>query len=207
MTEGQRAYIKSISDPNPDNNPRIDVYIPVYAGGELIWDGNRRKHENQHIRLNHIDVKDKTVLDFGCNTGYIDFRLVEKGAKHITAIDSKPELIKICMWIWALEKHYNTIEFICADKYEWAKDCNDTFDIGLNLSNMGYEHTINDLKTYGHLAKTWYIEPTNHLAWGEERTKEQIRQYGLDELSQFGDVEFLTHTDYQDRGLFKLVMK
>jgi len=205
MTEGQRAYIKSISDPNPDNNPRIDVYIPVYANGELIWDGNRRKHKNQHIRLDHIDVKDKTVLDFGCNTGYIDFRLIEKGAKHITAIDLKPELIKICLWIWALEKHYNTIDFICANKYDWANECNDTFDVGLNLSNFDYDKTIEELKEYGHLAKTWYIEPTNHNP--HYKTTEEILEWGVNELSQFGEVEFLTHTDYQHRGLFKLVIK
>jgi SAM-dependent methyltransferase len=205
MTEGQRAYIKSISDPNPDNNPRIDVYIPVYANGELIRDGNKRKHKNQHIRLDHIDVKDKTVLDFGCNTGYIAFRLIEKGAKHITAIDLKPELIKICLWIWALEKHYNTIDFICANKYDWANEYNDTFDIGLNLSNFDYDKTIDELKEYGHLAKTWYIEPTNHNP--HYKTIEEILEWGVNELSQFGEVEFLTHTDYQHRGLFKLVIK
>ena len=34
-----------------------------------------------------------------------------------------------------------------------------------------------------------------------------IVEWGLKELSKYGDVEFLIHTDYQNRGLFKLEIK
>ena len=39
------------------------------------------------------------------------------------------------------------------------------------------------------------------------KSEEQIKEWGMSELSQYGEVEFLTHTDYQNRGLFKLEIK
>ena len=56
--------------------------------------------------------------------------------------------------------------------------------------------------TYKINAKTWYIEPTNHP--DHKLSKDEIKEWGERELGKYGDVEFLTFTDYQNRGLFRL---
>jgi hypothetical protein len=61
------------------------------------------------------------------------------------------------------------------------------------------------------LGKTFYIEPTNHLGQNPIKntpkrmaTIEEIKTWGLTNLAQWGQVEYVGTTDYQNRGLFKL---
>lgn len=206
MTIEQKEHLLKIAEPN--QTPRVDVYIPVYAGGEVLYDGNRRKHKNQHIRLQHLDVKGKSVLDMGCNTGYISNYCAQNGATQVIGVDLKQNLIDVCNYIKEIDNISN-VEFICELKNSveenWKDKFTFPFDIGLNMSNHNIDVTIRDLKKYGHLAKTWYIEPTNHP--DEFLSKEDTVKQATEAFSQFGDVKFLTYTDYQDRGLFKLIIK
>ena len=41
----------------------------------------------------------------------------------------------------------------------------------------------------------------------KDNSTEEIKEWGEKELSKYGEVEFLTFTDYQSRGLFKLVVE
>ena len=206
MTKEQKDYLLKIANPNQD--PRVDVYIPVYAGGEIIYDGFKRLYKNQQSRLQYLNIKGKSVLDMGCNTGFISNYCALNGATSVVAVDLKQNLINVCNYIKEIDNISN-IDFICGLKEDLEKDYsqkyNFPFDIGLNLSNHNIEITVRNLKKYGHLAKVWYLEPTNHEA--HFLSKEETKKQGIEAFSQFGDVEFLTYTDYQDRGLFKLVTK
>lgn len=50
MTIEQKEHLLKIAEPN--QTPRVDVYIPVYAGGEVLYDGNRRKHKTNILDYN-----------------------------------------------------------------------------------------------------------------------------------------------------------
>ena len=216
MTEQQKEYLLSISDNTLPAGERVDVYIPVVVGGEVIRDGNRRKHENQHIRLNPIDVAGKTVLDVGCNTGYISFRLKEKGAKYVLGVDKDPKVIRVCNTVKEYDG-FTDIDFIEVDKGYFDPTYKDKvanpvldsehfpFDVGLIMSNWDIDATTHELGLFRHYAQVWYLEPTNHPS--HYKSKEELVEYGVEKFKQFGDVEFLTYTDYQDRGLFKLKVK
>lgn len=206
MTQEQKDHLLKIAYPH--QNPRVDVYIPVYAGGEVLYDGNRREHQNQHQRLQFLNIKDKSVLDLGCNTGYISNYCAQNGAAQVVGVDLYQNLIDVCNYIKEIDNIPN-VEFVCGRKESfeenWGNKFIFPFDIGLNMSNHCIEHTTKSLKKYAHLAKIWYIEPTNHP--DKFLSKEETKKQGIESFSQFGDVEFLTYTDYQDRGLFKLVIK
>ena len=211
MTSKQKNKLLQLGElsKHSDLKQRVNVYIPIYANDELIWDAEKRKHENQHLRLNHINVEGKNVLDLGCNTGYISFQLASK-AKSIVGIDKDPQVLEICNLIKEIDQIDN-VEFIETNKWDLTQENNPVithknypFDVALNLSNFHIEETVRELELWGHVAKVWYIEPTNHQTHFTEQ-EETIRQ-AKEEFSQFGEVEFLTYTDYQDRGLFKLTM-
>lgn len=218
MTEEQKQklieYGKGWTDPNPLT--RTNVYIPIFAGGELLWDPERRKHENQHLRIDKIEVEGKTVLDIGCNTGYISFRLIEKGAKYVVGVDNDPKILKICNLIKEADQVDN-IEFIEVDKKNFTSRMKKQFfdnpvtnhscfpfDVGLTLSNFDIDRTADEMREWGNYAKVWYLEPTNHPDLYKD--KDEFKSYSIEKFSEFGDVEFLSYTDYQNRGLFKLTM-
>jgi SAM-dependent methyltransferase len=210
MTEQQRQKLTELAHAPIyyDNGDVgiVDVYVPVYADGEVICNRGARKHENQEVRLKHLDVNGKTVIDLGCNTGYISTHCARNGATKVVGIDLRQDLIDICNYIKEIEGLNNT-HFEVADKYLYTEALTETFDIGLHMSNFGYERTIDDLNKYSHIAKVWYVEPTNHPHWEEGQWDEaRIRQWGQEKLSKFGQVEFLTLTDYQDRGFFRLTI-
>ena len=207
----QIESLKAMSNPNRDD---VNIYSPVFANNKIIYDGFRRKVENQHLRLDFIDVKGKTVVDIGCNSGYITTQLLKRGASYCLGIDLHREMINICNLIKEIDNLAN-IDFVqspgwgelgYADEPEircvvkrYAK-----FDIGLLLSvPHGYNETLEWVSELiiEDWADIWYIEPTNHPP---TKTKEEIKEWGETELSVYGDVEFLTFTDYQHRGLFRL---
>jgi len=210
MTQEQQDYFDSLDPKHPIPSQRIDVYVPVMVEGKVLIDGGRRKHENQNDRISHIDAVGKTVFEVGGNTGYIAFRLAEQGAKHILSIDLKSDLIELGNKIKEVDNVTN-VDFLQFDKgYLEQPDCeirnhsNFKFDVGLLMSNWHAPLCIHELKQYGDYAKVWYVEPTNHDP--HYQTKDEILAWGQNELSQFGEVEFLTYTDYQHRGMFKLTM-
>tara|TARA_R110000803_G_scaffold164669_1_gene228331 strand:+ start:882 stop:1517 length:636 start_codon:yes stop_codon:yes gene_type:complete len=211
MTKTHQEYFNSLNPNHPTPSERIDIYIPVVVEGKVLFDGNKRKHDVQGDRIQHIDINNKSVIDVGCNTGYISFRLAERGASNVLAIDVKDDLIKLGNTIKEIDGVTN-IDFLKMDKGELVKpDCevrnnpNFPFDIGLLMSNWHYDLCIQELNQYRGYATVWYIEPTNHEP--HYKTKEEIIDWGTHELSKLGDVEFLTFTDYQHRGMFKLTIK
>jgi SAM-dependent methyltransferase len=205
----QKLLEISLKSRAPLLQDRVNIYMPVYAGGDLIFDAERRKHENQHVRFDAIDVEGKNVIDVGCNTGYGTFKLAPK-ANSILGIDKDVKVLEVCNIIKEIDQVSN-VEFLEFNKWDLEKDNNllenhqnYPFDIALNLSNFHIEETVRELKLWGNLAKVWYLEPTNHSTHFTSR--EETVQQAISEFSQFGEVEFLTYTDYQDRGLFKLTM-
>jgi SAM-dependent methyltransferase len=180
-------------------------YQPLVVNGELLYDGIREL-KNQNIRLDCIDVNNKTVIDFGCNTGYIIFELLKRGASYCFGVDVANYNINICNAIKRIEKLKN-IDFYCDYFYDVDEPNRLTFnpkqhfDIGLLLSIEGIHGTILQLEKMITFADVWYVEPNNH----KNLSKKKIFNWGMDELTQFGKVEFLTYTDYQNRGLFKII--
>ena len=87
------------------------LFLPLVVNGELLYDGIREL-KNQNIRLDCIDVNNKTVIDFGCSTGYIIFELLKRGASYCFGVDVANHNINICNAIKRIEKLKN-IDFYC----------------------------------------------------------------------------------------------
>jgi SAM-dependent methyltransferase len=199
-------YMKKLSD----EERKHATYTPIVHNGEVLYEGNR-KHENQ-FRFDYIDVKDKKVVDLGCNNGYSSFIFGEKGAKKVLGIEKEPFIYGVAKILKEM-KGYDNVDFHNG-KYQEYFESNEEFDVAVFTSEGGYDsvHIVLSsltpgLQRYQIRAKTWYIEPTNHIDVDGNRSEEQIKEWGMSELSQYGEVEFLTHTDYQNRGLFRLEIK
>lgn len=190
-----------------DRHP--DLYIPVVVNNQPLIDRGPRFYDNQYeSRLKHLDVRGKRVLDIGSNTGFIsNWCATEGGALHVTGIDIKEEMIHICNSTKELS-NINNVEYVLSDKHDFTKNVNTPYDVALQLSNFDNKVTITELEEYGHIAKVWYIEPTNRPWGGVDKgyDREWLENWGQTELSKFGKVELLTLTDYQGRGLFKLTI-
>jgi SAM-dependent methyltransferase len=71
------------------------VYQSVWFKGEEIVKGGR---DNMFPRMNKIrkeDIKDKVVVDIGCNLGAASFWAIENGAKKCLGFDVVPEGIDV----------------------------------------------------------------------------------------------------------------
>lgn len=100
------------------------VYTPIVINGQLIIDGNRRKLANQKFRLEKFpDFKNQSILDIGCNAGFILFELKRKGAGKCLGIDNNKNFIRIARYITEYEK-LKDIEFIARDalKLKYSKE-------------------------------------------------------------------------------------
>ena len=206
-------------------------YLPVAVNGKIIRDGKRRLAENQYMRLNHFDVKDKTVVDFGSNSGYLTIECLKKGAKYCLGIESSNNTFTEIAKLTVEASGLTNIDFIRNDislpKNTFNYGFRDTpppavqekmpFDVGLFLSpfavhfidegieygEASYQDCISQLKCIIHYAKIWYVEPTLAIE-NRPKDKETVKDWGLEYLAQFGKVEFLDYTDYQNRPLFKI---
>jgi len=81
-----------------------NVYQSVWVGGKEIIKGTR---DNMFARLNKInkaDIKDKVVVDIGCNLGASSFWAIENGAKECVGFDVAKEGIALANTI---AKAYN----------------------------------------------------------------------------------------------------
>ena len=185
-------------------------YTPIVIDGEVFHEAKSRKHENQ-FRFDYIDVKDKTVCDLGCNNGYSSFLFAERGAKKVLAIERDLEIGEILELVADIKNLPNVETYIGMYQEYFTKNKNEVFDVAVFTSEQDYNGVLIILscligeQTYKINAKTWYIEPTNHP--DHKLSKDEIKEWGERELGKYGDVEFLTHTDYQNRGLFKLEIK
>ncbi len=182
-------------------------YTPIVIDGEVFHEAKSRKHENQ-FRFDYIDVKDKTVCDLGCNNGYSSFLFAERGAKKVLAIERDLDIGEILELVADIKNLPNVETYIGMYQEYFTKNKNEVFDVAVFTSEQDYNGVLIILscligeQTYSINAKTWYIEPTNHP--DHKLSKEEIKEWGERELGKYGDVEFLTFTDYQNRGLFRL---
>ena len=182
-------------------------YTPIVIDGEVFHEAKSRKHENQ-FRFDYIDVKDKTVCDLGCNNGYSSFLFAERGAKKVLAIERDLEIGEILELVADIKNLPNVETYIGMYQEYFTKNKNEVFDVAVFTSEQDYNGVLIILscligeQTYSINAKTWYIEPTNHP--DHKLSKDEIKEWGERELGKYGDVEFLTFTDYQNRGLFRL---
>jgi|TARA_Y100000034_G_scaffold113077_1_gene147671 hypothetical protein len=182
------------------------LYTPIVIDGRVSYEGTR-KHLEQ-FRFDYIDVKDKTVCDLGCNNGYSSFRFAENGAKRVLAIEKDPQIGKVLQLVADIKNLPNVETYIGKYQEYFTKNKNEVFDVAVFTSEQSYDGVLIILscligeQTYSINAKTWYIEPTNHP--DHKLSKEEIKEWGERELGKYGDVEFLTFTDYQNRGLFRL---
>tara|TARA_Y100000034_G_C6866401_1_gene394939 strand:- start:120 stop:848 length:729 start_codon:yes stop_codon:yes gene_type:complete len=124
-----KKYILSLSDEETmykDGQTYSDIIIDNES---LCRDGYaRRQHKNQHLRIDKLidsigDIKNKTFLELGTNTGYMLFRLKELGADKCVGIDIKDILLKIANKVKDIEEiediHFingNFIDKNCFDK-------------------------------------------------------------------------------------------
>ncbi|MAG24463.1 hypothetical protein CMI47_02690 [Candidatus Pacearchaeota archaeon] len=179
------------------------LYLPIVIDGKVFMESFRRKHNNQ-FRFDYIDVKDKTVVDLGCNNGYASFLFAENGAKKVVAIEGDPRIGEVLKCVADI-KNLSNIETFGGMSYQhYLQHYNDdgVFDVAVFTSGPDYDGVLDVLSIYKSKAKIWYIEPTNHKT--HKLSKEEIKEWGETELSKYGHVEFLTFTDYQNRGLFRL---
>ena len=180
-----------------------NIYIPVVVNGELIHDGNRRKLENQHIRLNLFpDMTGESILDVGFNSGYILFQLKKKYGGECTGIDNDKNMFWIAQKIKEIEKldvnlylsDFNNIDLNIARKYD------NVLYLGLTL----YVGILKILPKLLMLAKKRVIiEPANH----EGKSKEEIKKYVKDLCNLEYKAKLLGFTDYQHRGLIQIDKK
>lgn len=85
------------------------------------------------LKLNQKTVKDKVVLDIGCNEGYFCIKMAELGAKRVIGIDKTEK------WITLANKNKrDNIEYITSDLSYLETLQNNSIDIVLILSAMHY---------------------------------------------------------------------
>ena len=155
----------------------------VFDGESLCRDGYaRRQHKNQHLRIDKLvksigNIKDKTFIEFGTNTGYMIFRLKELGAGKCVGIDSmgplskaggsNSDLLYIANKVKDIEG-YTDVDFIEADFVDWqyitpldvhespSLDDIGTFDYAITFSCINAVE--NDFQV-----SEWYERVSNHV--------------------------------------------
>jgi|TARA_Y100000034_G_scaffold7814_1_gene8578 hypothetical protein len=150
------------------------TYSDVVVDGKSLCRGGyaRREHKNQHLRIDKLvssigDIKNKTFIEFGTNTGYMIFRLKELGASKCVGIDSIPDLLDIANKVKDIEG-YTDVDFIEADFITWqyitpsdvpespSLDDIGTFDYAITFSCINAVE--NDFQV-----SEWYERVSNHV--------------------------------------------
>ena len=183
------------------------LYSPVVVNGKLYFH-DKRKEENQWKRLEIFpkNFNKETIIDIGTNTGYVLNIFKKKhNAGYCLGIDKSESMINIANEVKRLEKttgiDFEVSEFL--SDYSSIK----LFDNSLLLSitnkyfedkHLNYKKMLAKLK--GITKKNIYVEPTN---WREEPIKKYLKD-NIEILKEFGTVEVLGKTDYQNRFIFRI---
>jgi SAM-dependent methyltransferase len=80
------------------------IYQSVWIGGKEIIKGGRDDMGKRMSLIRKEDIKDKIVVDIGCNLGAASFWAIENGAKSCYGFDVVPEAIDLANKI---AEHYN----------------------------------------------------------------------------------------------------
>jgi SAM-dependent methyltransferase len=180
----------------------LDLYMPVMYNDIILFEP-RRNAEAQKIRMNLLpSFKNETVLDIGCNTGFLTYSLA-KTAEFVFGIDHNSATIKIPKDILSYKNNINNVAFHETTIWYIYKYIREPVD---NLLVLSIYH-INQIPAIiplisQYCKKHLYIEPTNH----GNNTKEFIKDNHSKVLSHYGKVELLGYTDYQNRGLFQITL-
>ena len=123
------------------------------------------KSRNEKIRLDYflenIDIKGKTILDIGGNTGYFSFEFLSRGAKSVDYYEGNKEHAKFVQIASEVLKRDNQIN-IYSEYYFFDK--NDKFDIILLLNvlhHLGDDFGNDELSKEKALIKM--VEHLNHI--------------------------------------------
>lgn len=71
-----------------------EIYQSIWFGGEEIVKGSRDDMRKRMSLIRKEDIKDKVVVDIGCNTGAASFWAIENGAKECIGFDVAKEGIE-----------------------------------------------------------------------------------------------------------------
>ncbi len=71
--------------------------------------------ENKHV------IEDKNILDLACNTGRMAFPCLELGAKSVTGVEARPELIEAGQRLMAKTAHADKMEYTQSDLFEYLE--------------------------------------------------------------------------------------
>lgn len=176
------------------------IYTPVSLFDEVIYETKRRAKE-QEIRLNLIpDLKGRSVLDVGTNSGFILINLKKRNniGKSL-GIDLIQEIIDIPKAICEIESLNLDFKVCNVSSDEFLKL--PSFDYSLVLSIWGSNVQIlhqNLERIKKKTKRSIFIEPTNHS------NIDDYVSYWIKELSIYGSVKDLGETDYQNRHIYQV---
>lgn len=197
---------------NACDNPEAGIYTiysPVILNKKIIFE-SKRKYKDQFIRLNYFpDFNGESVLDVGCNTGFILQQLKNTGLR--VGVDYSvynTEIARIVNAIEGGESEFFPLN-IMGDTIPGYE--NYVFDNSLLLSvsspidednnvtyQIGFDKMMDIIKLK--TSKSMYIEPTNHAELPVEEMKEYYKEY----FKKWGTPVFLGVTDYQNRLMYRI---
>jgi hypothetical protein len=183
-----------------DNISIQHLYSPVIFKDFLVTDGCKRKYDHQHDRIKYIldNINDKeTILDLGCNTGFMINELIRFKDIKATGVDNIGCLIKLCELIHSYQDSKST--FILNDMNDFIIACQrngKTFDNVIIASVFEFEEIISMVDALLSITKKrLFLEPTNHKLYSIE----ELNKYYIDSFKKIYRIKILGHTDYQNR--------
>jgi len=101
---------------------------------------SRYEKERLNFILNNIDVKGKSILDIGGNTGFFSFELLDKGAKHVHYVDGNKEhaeFVRLAAEILEIQEKITVSE----EYYQFTNNIVTKYDVSLLLNVL---HHVGD---------------------------------------------------------------
>jgi len=129
-------------DKNKTNKELRRLYDGVYKKGEQkhytrLFFAKGRITNDKIAVLKEIEWRGKKVIDVGCGTGELPFRIARRGAKEVLGIDYSPEAIDVAVGTYT---HANlSFKVMPLEKIKGA------FDVVTSLGTL--EHTNDPLST------------------------------------------------------------
>lgn len=91
------------------------VWRPIFDHGQkLLAAGVGVEDDGLPSRLEGVVLKNKAVVDLGCNFGHYTFWASDQGAAHVLGIDIDPAVIKGCRILQNL-REYQNVTFLAGD--------------------------------------------------------------------------------------------
>ncbi len=103
-----------------DFGKNVKITLQKHArSSELMWKNWIQPHLPS-------DITGKTVLDLGCNSGYLGIKMKKLGAKKVVGVDNSEQYIKQAQFVskWFEEE----IEIIKEDAYKYCLTSDERFD-------------------------------------------------------------------------------